>query len=76
MRTFVHFDVEGRIHSVVTVDAPEGVRAMVAVEPGMSVAEVEFPELLKTPTTEAEVEKIRSARRVTESLFRQPPSQR
>jgi len=58
MRTFVQFDAEGRIHSVVTADAPEGMRAMVDVERGMSVAEVEIPEL-NLPTTDAEVEKIR-----------------
>jgi hypothetical protein len=45
MKTFVHFDSVGGIHSVVTVDAPDEVSAMVVPEPGLSVAEVSGPEL-------------------------------
>jgi hypothetical protein len=59
MKTYAQFDAAGRIYSVVTVDAPEGVRAMVDVEPGLSAAEIDTAEI-KTPTTESEVEKIRA----------------
>jgi hypothetical protein len=59
MRTYVQFDAEGTIHSIVTVDAPEGVRAMVDVEPGLSVAEIDAAEL-KAPTTDSEVDKLRA----------------
>ena len=59
MKTYVQFDTDGRIHAVVTVEAPDGVRAMVDVEPGLSVAEIESTEF-KAPTTESELEKIRA----------------
>jgi hypothetical protein len=41
MRTHVHFDVEGVIHSIVHVTAPEGAGMMLAARPGLSVAETE-----------------------------------
>ena len=59
MRTYVQFDTDGKIHSVVTIDAPDGVRAMVDVEPGLSVAEIDAAEL-KAATTDSDVEKIRA----------------
>ena len=59
MRTYVQFDADGTIHSIVTVDAPEGVRAMVDVEPGLSVAEIDSA-ALKAPTTDSDVDKIRA----------------
>jgi hypothetical protein len=58
MRTYVQFDADGTIHSIVTVDAPEGVRAMVDVEATLSVAEIDLPEV-KAPTTESEVDRLR-----------------
>jgi hypothetical protein len=58
MKTYVQFDAEGKIHSVVTVEAPEGVRAMVDVEPGLSVAEIDAAKL-KAPRTDSDVDKIR-----------------
>ena len=57
MKTYVQFDADGKIHSIVTVEAPDGVRAMVDVEPGLSVAEIDAAEF-KAPTTAAEVDKI------------------
>ena len=57
MKTYVQFDSEGRIHSVITVDAPDGVWAMVDVEPGLSVAEIDSAEITP-PTTEAELTKM------------------
>lgn len=59
MKTYVQFDADGRIHAVVTVEAPDGVRAMVDVEPGLSVAEIDAAEL-KAPTTDSAVDKIRA----------------
>jgi hypothetical protein len=59
MKTYAQFDRAGAIHSIVTVDAPEGVRAMVDVEPGLSVAEIDASEI-KAPTTESDVDKIRA----------------
>jgi DUF1009 family protein len=59
MKTYVQFDASGAIHSIVTVDAPEGVRAMVDVEPGLAVAEIDAAEL-KAPTTDLEADKIRA----------------
>ena len=59
MRTYVQFDTDGKIQSVVTIDAPDGVRAMVDVEPGLSVAEIDAAEL-KAATTDSDVEKIRA----------------
>jgi hypothetical protein len=59
MKTYVQFDADGKIHSIVTVEAPDGVRAMVDVEPGLSVAEIDAAEL-KAPTTDSEVDKIRA----------------
>ena len=48
MRTFAHFDAAGTIHALVSVDAPEGVRAGVVPEPGVFVDEVEGIELKPT----------------------------
>jgi len=59
MKTYMQFDADGKIHSIVTVEAPDGVRAMVDVEPGLSVAEIDTAEI-KTPTTDSEVDKIRT----------------
>jgi hypothetical protein len=41
MKTFVHFDSTGAIHSLIAVDAPESVSAGVEPEPGIFVDEVE-----------------------------------
>lgn len=41
MKTFAHHDAEGRISSVVLVNAPRGGGAMLAPKPGTLVAEVE-----------------------------------
>ena len=59
MKTYVQFDADGAIHAIVTVDAPEGVRAMVDVEPGLSVAEVDAA-AIKVPTTDSDVDKTRT----------------
>ena len=59
MKTYVQFDADGKIHSVVTVEAPDGVRAMVDVEPGLTVAEIDFADF-KAPTTDTEADKIRA----------------
>jgi hypothetical protein len=59
MKTYVQFDVTGRIHSVVTVDAPEGVRAMVDVDPGLAVVEIDAAQF-KAATTDVEVDKLRT----------------
>jgi hypothetical protein len=59
MKTYVQYDAAGTIQSLVTIDAPEGVRGMVDVEPGLAVAEIDAAEL-KAPTTDSEVEKIRA----------------
>jgi hypothetical protein len=45
MKTFVHFDSAGSIHAFITVDAPDGVIAMVEPAPGLLVAEADGPEL-------------------------------
>jgi hypothetical protein len=59
MKVYVQFDAAGAVQSIVTVDAPEGVRAMVDVEPGLAVAEIDAAEF-QAPTTDSEVEKIRA----------------
>ena len=59
MKTYVQFDADGKIHSIVTVDAPDGVRAMVDIEPGLTVAEVDVAEL-RAPSTDSEVDKVRT----------------
>jgi hypothetical protein len=56
MKTFVHFDSVGSIHAVVTVDAPDGVTAMLEPEPGLLVAEVDGSEF---ESAAGEAEKIR-----------------
>lgn len=45
MRTFVHSDSDGTIHSLIVVDAIEGVAAGPVPEPGLHVDEVEGVEL-------------------------------
>jgi hypothetical protein len=45
MKTFVHFDARGTIHSVINLDAPEEVMAMLELEPGKLVAEIDAPQL-------------------------------
>ena len=45
MRIFVHHDEAGTIHSLIGVDAPPGVEAMLAPEPRILVTEVEGVEL-------------------------------
>jgi hypothetical protein len=59
MKTYVQFDADGRIHSVVTVEAPDGVRAMVDVEPGLSVAEIDVADL-KAPAMDSEMDTFRA----------------
>ena len=59
MKTYVQYDTDGRIHSIVTVDAPAGVRAMVDVEPGLSVAEIEGAEF-KPPATDSDMSNVRA----------------
>ena len=59
MRTYVQFDTGGKIHSIVTVEAPQGVHAGMDVEPGLSVAEIDAAEL-KAATTDSDVDKIRA----------------
>jgi predicted ArsR family transcriptional regulator len=58
MKTFVHFSSGGTIHSVVMVDAPDGVTAMLQPDAGQMVAEVEAPELASA-SKDNEVEKLR-----------------
>jgi len=41
MKIYVQYDAEGNIHSVFSVDAPEGGGAMLAPEPGLLVGEIE-----------------------------------
>jgi hypothetical protein len=41
MKTFAHYDSTGAIHSLVVVDGPAGVTAMLEPEPGILVDEVE-----------------------------------
>lgn len=41
MKTFVHYDSSGAIHSLIAVDAPEGVSVALESEPGIFVGEVE-----------------------------------
>ncbi len=45
MKTFAHHDSDGTIHSLVLVDAPEGVEVMLEPEPGELVTEIEGVEL-------------------------------
>ncbi len=59
LKTYVQFDAGGTIHSIVTVDAPNGVRGMVDVEPGLSAAEVDIPEL-KPAATDSDLNKVRA----------------
>src|SRR4051812_34629236 len=45
MRTFVHHDKTGTIHSLVCVEGPPGVEAMLEPEPGIVVTEIDGAEL-------------------------------
>jgi hypothetical protein len=45
MKTFAHFDAEGAIQSLVTVDGPENVDGGLVPAPGMFVDEVEGVDL-------------------------------
>ena len=57
MNSYVQFDSAGTIHSVVIIDAPDGVQAGIDVEPGLSVAEIDSSDI-KPPTTEAELNEL------------------
>jgi hypothetical protein len=41
MKSFVHHDSTGAIHSLITVNAPKGMTAMLTPAPGESAAEIE-----------------------------------
>jgi hypothetical protein len=58
MRTVVHYDSAGAIHSFVSIDAPEEVRAMMEPEPGLSMAEIEGLEL-SAAAQDRDLEKVR-----------------
>jgi hypothetical protein len=45
MVVYAYYDLEGNIHSLVTVNDPEGKGVMLATRPGQLVAEVEGLEL-------------------------------
>jgi hypothetical protein len=45
MKIFAHHDSSGAIHSLIGVDAPEGVEVMLEPEPGVLVTEIEGIEL-------------------------------
>jgi len=45
MVVYAYYDLQGNIHSLVTVNAPEGAGVMLAPQPGQFVAEVEGLEL-------------------------------
>ncbi len=57
MRTYLHFDFEGAIHSVVRVNAPAGAGMMLASRAGLSVAEAEG---VKLKGDETDVERVRA----------------
>jgi hypothetical protein len=59
MKTYVQFDTDGTIHSIVTIEGPNGVRGMVDVEPGLSAAEVDIPEL-KPAATDSDLNNVRA----------------
>jgi hypothetical protein len=54
MRVYVHYDLEGTIHSFVTANASEGSGMMLVPRPGILVAEVEG--LQPQPTRDGHVE--------------------
>lgn len=55
MKIYVHYDSEGTIQSVFSVDAPEGCGGMLAPEPGLFMAEVDADALyLKTDASNPE----------------------
>lgn len=41
MRLIAHYDADGTIHSVLRIDAPDGISVMVAPEPGLLVGELD-----------------------------------
>jgi hypothetical protein len=45
MKVIAHYDVDGTIRALMRVDAPEGITAMVAPEPGLFAGEVDLAEL-------------------------------
>ncbi len=57
MKTFVHLDPSGVIQSLVTVDAPDGVTAMLQPDAGVLIAEVDAPEFRQQ--AEPDVERLR-----------------
>ena len=67
MKTFVHFSSGGIIHAIVTVDAPEGVTAMLQPEAGQMVAEIDAPELTSA------VGNVEKLRKITKQYKVAPP---
>ena len=59
MKTYAQFDVDGTIHSIVTIEGSNGVRGMVDVEPGLSAAEIDIPEL-KPAATDSDLKNVRA----------------
>lgn len=45
MRTFAHYDATGKIHALITVDAPDGITAGLVPENGVFIEEVEGVDL-------------------------------
>ena len=56
MIVYAYYDLEGNIHSLVTVNDPEGKGVMLAPQPGQLVAEVEGFEL---PPDKAQFDALR-----------------
>jgi hypothetical protein len=58
MKLFAHFDVSGRIHSVIWSNAPQGVSLMLTPRPGELVAEIEGQNLVGSAPNEKTLREI------------------
>lgn len=55
MKVFAHHDLDGAIHSFVSVDAPEGAGMMLVPKPGLLVTEIEGLSLKAGGTNQEEL---------------------
>jgi hypothetical protein len=65
MKVFAHHDLEGAIHSFVSVDAPAGAGMMLVPKPGLLVTEIEGLSLKAGGTNHEELRALAKSHKVT-----------
>lgn len=71
MKIFAHLNASGVIQAIVTLDAPDAIRAGIQAEPDQVITEVESAELRSAG---GDVEKVRAT--LKRHKIAQPPPQR